>query len=284
MTHESVKQIPSVAYEISNELAKVEGIVAVVVGGSWAKGTATKDSDIDLAIYYKASHPPSTESLRQVIDQMADDPSDNILTGFGGWGPWINGGGWITIDKHEINLLYSNLDQVQFHVQEALEGRNILNHQPGHPHGFHTHMFAAQIHLCKILYDPHGDIAKLKYLLKPYPAKLKVSLINDFLWQAEFALDFAEKGASRTDIFYVTGFLFDCAASLVQVLFALNETFWLNEKGALEIAETFLLKPANFKSRVEQVLANVGTNPKELEQSLNQFKQLVKETQELSQS
>jgi predicted nucleotidyltransferase len=284
MTHESAKQIPSIAYEISSELAKVEGVVAVVLGGSWAKDTATKDSDIDLAIYYNANNLPSLESLKKVIDQIADDPSDNILTDFGGWGPWINGGGWINVKNHDINLLYSNLEQIRHHVQETLEDHSKLYKQPGHPHGFHTHMYAGQIHIAKILYDPRGEIAKLKAILKPYPVRLKAFLIQEFSWQADFALAIAKKAVSRADIFYITACFVECAACLIQVLFALNETFWINEKGAIEITKTFILKPTNFNSRLEQLLANVGTNAKELEKTLHQFKELLSETRELNQS
>jgi hypothetical protein len=218
-----------------------------------------------------------------VANQFDDAPRQDILTSFGEWGPWINGGGWLTIKSQRVDLLYSNLEHIEHHIQETLEGRSILNHQPGHPHGFHTHMFAGQVHLCKVLFDPHNKIGNLKELLKPYPAKLKASLIKDFLWQAEFALHVAEKGASRGDIFYVNGFLFDCAASLVQVLFALNETFWLNEKGAMDITESFKYKPMHFRKIIETVLANIGTNPKELIQSLQHFKDLVQETRALSQ-
>ena len=86
MTHESAKQILSIAYEISNELAKVEGVVAIVIGGSWAKSTAKPDSDIDLAMYYEPRNLPSLEHLRRVANQFDDSLSQDILTDFGGWG------------------------------------------------------------------------------------------------------------------------------------------------------------------------------------------------------
>ncbi len=276
--------LPTNVTKFVEEISKIPDVIAIVVGGSWAKGTAKVDSDIDLALYYEPKTPPNLEILRKVANQFNDDPRQDILTNFGEWGPWINGGGWFSLQGQRVDLLYSNLEQVQFHVQEALKGRSSLNHQPGHPHGFHTHMFAGQIRLCNILYDPQHEITKHKQTLKVYPQKLKTSLIRNFLWQAEFALQVAEKGASRADIFYVNGFLFDCGASLVQVLFALNETFWLNEKGSLELADSFAIKPKNFKQIVENVLANVGKNPNELKVNLQRFKNLVEETRALTQT
>ena len=122
-------------------------------------------------------------------------------------------------------------------------------------------MYAGQVHIAKILYDPKGEIIRLKEMLEPYPPRLKTFLIREFLWQADFALDIAKKAVTRADVFYITGCFFECAACLIQVLFSLNETFWINEKGAV-----------------------VGTNAKELRANLHQFKELVKETRELSQS
>lgn len=128
---------------------------------------------------------------------------------------------------------------------------------------------------------PKMKLAKLKAQLKPYPAALKASLVRDFLWQADFALQVAKKGAQRGDVFYVNGYLFDCAASLIQVLFAFNETFWLNEKGAIEIIETFKIQPAHFKTIVEGILGKAGHSADALGQSLHTFKTLVNQTRVL---
>jgi predicted nucleotidyltransferase len=40
------------AQAVSQRLSEVEGVVAVVLGGSWARGDAKPNSDIDLAMYY----------------------------------------------------------------------------------------------------------------------------------------------------------------------------------------------------------------------------------------
>jgi predicted nucleotidyltransferase len=279
MTANPNMQVPQIAYDLTDELAKIDGVIAVVLGGSWAKGTATKDSDIDLAIYYEATKPPSLESLREVANLFDDNPSDDILTNFGDWGPWINGGGWMSVKGQRVDLLYSNLEQIRHHVNEAPEGRSTLYKQPGHPHGFNTHMYAGQIHIAKVLYDPTSEIAKLKQMLEPYPPKLKAFLIQEFLWQAEFALNIAKKAVSRADVYYVTACFVECAACLIQVLFALNETYWINEKGAVAITDGFKSKPNGFRETLEQVLAHPGASPRELEGSLKRFKHLVNQTQ-----
>ena len=38
-------------------LAQTPGVIAVVLGGSYARGTARPDSDVDLGVYYEPSAP-----------------------------------------------------------------------------------------------------------------------------------------------------------------------------------------------------------------------------------
>ncbi|GAB1541609.1 hypothetical protein NUACC21_42800 [Scytonema sp. NUACC21] len=49
-----------------------------------------------------------------------------------------------------------------------------------------------------------------------------------------------------------------------QVLFALNEEYLLNEKGAVAIANNFALCPQNYQQRVESVFANLASDAKSI--------------------
>ena len=51
---------------ISGHLAQIEGVEAVALGGSWARGAAHPDSDVDIGIYYRSESPPSIGELRRV--------------------------------------------------------------------------------------------------------------------------------------------------------------------------------------------------------------------------
>jgi hypothetical protein len=275
------------AQVVSQRLGEIEGVVAVVLGGSHARGDAKPNSDIDLAMYYHPEKPLNIGQLRALADELENaDPTlklyeDRGPTELGGWGPFINGGAWLEIRGQRVDWLYSNIPQVQQAISDAVVGKSVLYHQPGHPHGFHTHMFAAQVQVAKALYDPAGVFAKLKEQVLEYPPKLQASLIQGFSWQAGFALAVAEKSAKRGETFYVAGCLFEAAACLVQVLFALNRQFFLNEKGSVHLVETFEQKPANFAVRVHAALGNIGQTPKELEERLEKFHKLAEETKRL---
>ena len=85
----------------------------------------------------------------------------------------------------------------------------------------------------------------------------------------------------RGDMFYVSGGLFRCAACLTQVLFALNERYFVNEKGSMKVVESFELRSAGFGKCVGDVLAQPGNNAAQLRTSIQQFRELVQAVQEL---
>ena len=45
-------------------LRAVDGVVALVLGGSHARGTARPDSDLDLGLYYRQAAPPDLVAVR----------------------------------------------------------------------------------------------------------------------------------------------------------------------------------------------------------------------------
>lgn len=269
------------AQRVADQLAHIDGVVAVVLGGSWARGTAQPGSDLDIGIYYRAAQPPSLGALQQLAQRLDDRRLPDLLTSFGGWGPWINGGGWLTIEAHPVDWLYRDLDQVAAVIEACAAGNPTLDHQPGHPHGFHSHIYGGEVFFCHPLYDRDGVIAALKASLTPYPPLLKQVVIDRVLWQAEFALAVARKAVGRNDVFYVSGCLFQNVACLVQVLYALNERFFVNEKGALAEAEAFALRPPTFGAVVRSVLSAPGTTPQALRNSIDQLMALTAEVRSL---
>lgn len=267
-----------IAQNIASRLAQIEGVRAVVLGGSWARGAADANSDIDLGIYYDGQLDIS--SLRSLAAELDDSHSGDSVTKIGGWGPWINGGAWLTVNGQRVDWIYRDLSLVHQIVEACIAGNPKVYYQPGHPHGFHTHIYLAEIALCQPLHDPYNDVASLKALAIPYPPALKRALINT-LWEAEFALDTSRKSAARGDVFHVTGGLFRCAAVLVQVLFALNEQYWMNEKGSIQAISRFPLHPQNWEDRITRVLAQPGDTPTALLASLTAFDALVSEVRAL---
>ncbi|MEY9594907.1 hypothetical protein ABIA06_007198 [Bradyrhizobium yuanmingense] len=93
-----------------------------------------------------------------------------------------------------------------------------------------------EIAYCQPLHDPTGLIARFKSIALPYPEALRSALIRRFQWEVLFSIENAELAAARNERTHVAGCLYRSLACVAQVLFALNERYLINEKGALQEA------------------------------------------------
>lgn len=268
---------------VAERLGKIDGIVAVVLGGSRARGTAAPDSDIDLGLYYDPNQAPSLSALQVLAQELDDRHAADLVTDYGEWGPWINGGGWLDIGGQRVDWLYRDLARVEHEIAECAAGRVGCYYQAGHPHGFYNHIYLGEIFYCQPLYQRDETLRRLKARANPYPPLLKQALIGA-LWEANFSLENARKPAARGDIPQVVGLLYRATAVMVQALFALNERYCINEKGAAAQVETFLLHPAGFYERIMSVLAAPGHTPNELARSVTQLEGILSEVRALSEA
>jgi Nucleotidyltransferase domain/Domain of unknown function (DUF4037) len=263
-----------VELEVSTRLAAIDGVVAVVLGGSRARGEADPHSDVDLGLYYDPARPLAIAQLRALAAEIDDRRSEDAVTEIGGWGPWINGGGWLEVGGVRVDWIYRDLSVVAGIVADCTAGRFSSHYQPGHPHAFHTHMYMAEVHHARVLFDRDGAFAALQARTSPYPRALRDAIIRSG-WEADFALSTAAKSARRGDSFHVAGSLFRCAAVLVQMLFAANERYFLNEKRAVDTAAAFPRCPADFASTVTDVLGAAGETPEAMTSNLARMEALV---------
>jgi predicted nucleotidyltransferase len=264
--------------DIVERISQVGGVTAIVLGGSRARGTHTPTSDIDLGVYYHAERSLDLGALGRVAAEIDDDHRSDLLTPIGGWGPWIDGGGWLTVRSVPVDFLYRDLSRVAAVVEACQVGQVDIVYQPGHPHGFVSAIYMAEIAICQALWDPRGEVAALKAQTQPYPAALRSALIQKFAWEADFALDTAKKGVQREDVAYVAGCCFRSVSCMLQVIFALNGRYWLNEKGAVALAESFPLRPPKLQARIEEIFALLAANARALEAALRILGDLVRDT------
>lgn len=268
--------------EITDRLKQVDGVQALVLGGSRARGTDHPESDIDIGIYYDAGKGLDMVRLRQTASVLDDDNRDNAITGIGEWGPWINGGGWLKVQRMPVDFLYRDLIRVSKVMEQCLTGDITIDYQPGHPHGFINSIYMAEIALCKVLWDPSGLIGEMKSRTVPYPHAMQKAITQKFLWEAHFSLEIGKKGIYKTDLAYIAGCCFRSVSCMNQVLFALNETYWMNEKGAAAIADSFRIVPSGYASRINSLLALLGEDQADLVKALGMLHDLIQETTHLA--
>jgi predicted nucleotidyltransferase len=270
--------VPDVALHVAERLRTLSGVAAVVLGGSVARADADERSDVDLGLYYDPARPFAIPALRDVARDLDDRHQADLVTDFGGWGPWINGGGWLVIGGTRVDWLYRDLTRVGGIVADCLDGRYATYYQPGHPHAFHTHMYMGEVHHGRALVDRQGGFAALQTRTVPYPPRLRETVIQRNLWEAQFTLENAAKAAERGDTFYVSGCLFRCAACVVQAVFAVNGRYFLNEKRSVAIAAALRIRPDRLADTITDVLAATGRTPDALEQHLTRMAALVRAT------
>ncbi|MEY9108326.1 hypothetical protein ABH999_004522 [Bradyrhizobium yuanmingense] len=219
---------------LTSVVADVPGVQAVVLGGSRARGRAHTASDYDIGLYFKSAL--DIGRLLAAAKTIADDPAATTVTPVGEWGPWIVGGAWLSVGGCKVDLLYRDADAVEAVMESCGAGVVTMDYQPGHPHGFCSAIWMGEIAYCQPLHDPTGLIARFKSIALPYPEALRSALIRRFQWEVLFSIENAELAAARNERTHVAGCLYRSLACVAQVLFALNERYLINEKGALQEA------------------------------------------------
>ena len=261
------------AQTIAGRLSKLKGVAAVAIGGSQARGTADEKSDLDLGIYYCPEQPFAHGELAQIARDLDDRHLPDLVTPLGEWGPWINGGGWLVIGGLHVDFLYRDLDKLADVLARCAAGRIACDYQIGHPAGFHNHIYMGEAHYCRPLFDRFGMLRTLQALTAEYPPAMRDELIRKYLFEASFSVAIADKPAIRADAYYVSGCLFRAVGCVVQVLYALNRRYFVNEKGSIAEADAMPLKPAGFAARVAAIFAP-GV-PEELSARIERCRELV---------
>lgn len=258
---------------ITSAFREVQGIAAIALGGSQAAGYANEHSDLDIGLYYFENAPFSIESIRSIAAKFSTQGTP-LVTDFYEWGPWVNGGAWMTTAVGKVDLLYRNIDQVQKTITEAANGiwHHHFDQQP--PYGFRSVIYLGETQVCRPLFDPGNILQGLKEQIIPYPAGLKQAILSDCLWLAEFTLMQCYPFASAGDTYNTAGCLTRIASYLVHALFAINETYPLGDKRAMRIVTAFDRAPLRTAERLSRILGQAGTNAGELTASTDLLKEL----------
>ena len=247
-------------------LTTIPGVRAVVLGGSYARATYHAASDLDVGIYYSEAAPFAIREIEHLAQSLALQPP--TVTDFYAWGRWVNGGAWIHTAAGKLDFLYRNLDQVQRTIDESAGGAWSHDYDQQPAFGFYSVIYLAETRICLPLYDPDGLIVGLKQAVAQYPPRLKQRILSDSLWSAEFTLLHARGFATAGDVYAATGCLGRAAASLTQALYALNETYFINDKKAMAELGAFAILPAGYLEQLNPILAHPGASPAELAHSV----------------
>ena len=255
------------------ELAQLEQVEALALGGSRAGQHFDQDSDYDVYVYLSAPLAPAIRqeilskycSYMEIGNQFWELEDDCVLN---------NG--------IEIELIYRSLDDFDQDLQTV-----ILEHQA--QNSYTTCMWYNLLH-SKILYDRDGRYAALhnKYSL-PYPAELKKNIISKQLLLLDQAMPAfsrqIKKALKRQDLLSINHRSSEFFASYFDALFALNEQLHPGEKRMLQYAkENCSRLPRDFEANIQDYFQNLyqldhhQKTVLTLEQILSNLKHMINES------
>ena len=225
--------------KLFEELAQLEQVEAVVLGGSRAGEQYDQDSDYDVYVYLNS---PIDEKTRQIIlsnycsymeigNQFWELEDDCVLN---------NG--------IQIELIYRSLESFEQELNST-----VFQHQA--QNAYTTCMWHNLLH-SKILYDPNGRYTSLQKAYQiPYPQELKKHIIERQLLLLEQSMPAfshqIEKAIKRQDLLSMNHRSSEFFASYFDLLFALNEQTHPGEKRMLDYAKTnCALLPKQFEGTI----------------------------------
>jgi hypothetical protein len=272
----------AIVSSLVERLAAIRGVVAVVLGGSYARGRALPGSDVDLGLLYADADPFAISEIRELAAAV-DDGGAPVVTDFHGWGRWVNGGAWLTIHGQRVDFLYRSLDQVERVIADGEVGRYELDYLQHPPFGFFSGTYLGEVAVAVPLHDPTSRFAALQRRVAVSPEALREAIVHHHLSAAEFGLDaFARKFAARSDTYGTAACLTRAVNQLVMVLFAVNRRYFVNDKTALAEVAEMACAPRAFAPRVQATLAHLGDTPEQLLEAVERVSDLLHETIDLT--
>jgi len=202
------------------ELVTLPGVVAVVLGGSRARGTSRPDSDWDIGLYYRGAFDAGL---------IADLGFPGHVAQPGEWGRIVNGGAWLSVDGEPVDVLLRDLDRVERWWADAQEGRFEVDNVEGHIAGLPTYTPVGELAVSRLL---HGELPRVTY-----PDRLRATASRRWRWGGAFSLAYAEKYAARGDVTLAAGTMARATAQTAHGVLAERGEWVLNEKGIVDAAD-----------------------------------------------
>jgi hypothetical protein len=208
---------------------------AVALGGSRAKRRSDMQSDYDFRVYADQFKGPE---LRQT---KAWEQFDAVLQGWEARGLRLDG------------VWARRYARVQTNLDAWIEGKGMPKHYEWTIWGYHLPTDLAHQH---IIVDPQGILAGWKAQLASYPDALQRSVIDQYLgvlryWAADY--HYANK-VIRNDLVFLVGLTGKLANAILQVVFAVNRTYYPGDGWNLEMAKDLARLPPDFIARMATIL------------------------------
>ena len=200
----------------------------IAVGGALSKGTDDRESDLDLYVFAGDAHPNSERSRLATLYS----PEITDLISWGSDTPFIQGGTDFYYKGHKVECWLRNRELIERTISECRAGIVTREFVTWTTTGFYNHCALSDIKVMLPVADPSGLLARWQSEIAVYPPKLQAAIIRTHLAAARFwPSNFHYTSAvERQDVIYTTGIVQQVVHNLIQVLFAVNQTYFPGDK------------------------------------------------------
>lgn len=231
--------------DIVRALSHVDGIAAIALGGSRAIGTATANSDYDIAVFENNDGDIKPEDVRQAIKTIADGPikmTDKLaLAEF-------------TIHGQAVELFFRRFSLIACEIENAKTGKFSKALHVLHPHGYLSTALISYITYARPLWDPHHQLDQLISQTRPYPDALRQTMLQSHRVDAALMLKHAAKVRGVDELPYLCGLYSRIISCWTLSLFAINRHYPVIDKGAQRLIMSFPLHPDKFHGRTIMIM------------------------------
>jgi len=259
----------------------LRGEYGIALGGAHAKGVDDAESDIDLYVF---AHDilPADERRRLCVDFGVDGAS---ITSWGNDAEFVQAGTDFYFQGQKIEVWFRNVDYVAAIIAECQAG--IVKHSllTWTVMGFYNHCTLSDLHNMRPIDDPFGLLARWQSTVAVYPPPLQTAIIAQHLRTAQFWPDnFHYKSAvERGDAIYTAGIVQQVIHNLIQVIFALNQTYFPGDKKLAGALDHLAVKPERFTARIHALLfPGSEPDPAKLNEQRQTLRALVQEVTTLT--
>ena len=249
-----------------------DGNITITLAGAHAKGLADELSDTDIYLYYENPKPYETNKL--IIENFADDnriswmTADHFSAPYGGAYSFLHKGTLVEVTTR----LYENALK---RIHESMEGQFEIIPQGWTINGYYTFTYASEISYVKPVWDPSGFIENTKKIIYPYSLKLKKKIIETFgsgmksapLYNQEYV-----NATKRRDLFMTNYFVDKTLLNMIQVIYALNDTYFTGDKQIMKKLAALPYCPLKLLENIEFLLGAPDDGEK-----LSQQRELLRE-------
>jgi hypothetical protein len=224
----------------------------IAVGGSHAKGTADKESDLDLYLFANSV----MEKDKRAQWTNKEFPDIENLVSWGSDQPFIQGGTDFFYKQQKIECWIRSCDIIERTITECNNGVVKQDFVTWTPTGFYNHCTLSDLNTMILIDDPSDILSRWKATIAVYPQKLQKTIIQTSLEGARFwSFNFHYNSAiERQDVIYTSSIVQQVVHNIIQIFFAVNKVYFPGDKKLENALEHLDKLPDLFMERIHNLL------------------------------